>query len=192
MILASCSHSQLDSEFDMLTLRKESEEMASSIKWEQEIESSVLLKKITGADGLVKSLAANPQFIFASGAESEYEPVYPQIAGFASLDMTLCPDSARRLLDEFCSLIASGKNAEHCMAGGCLYSLVLFKYDLTSLGYSTFSSYILGEPFVSPEIIQCPVRFLTKDDFNLDVCLYLKEDSPGFYKVHNIALKGEL
>ncbi len=192
LFFSSCSHNSLDSEFEMYTLRKESEELGASIKWEQEIESSVMNSRLIGADGIVKSLAGNPQYIFASGAEDEYDPIYPMIEGFASLDMRNCPEAARRTLDEFCTAIASAKNAEYYMAQGCMYSLVLFKYDLGNLGYSTFSSYILGEPFVSQEIMQCPVRFLTKDDFTLDVLLYLKEDSSGLYKIHNIALKGEL
>ena len=191
-IFASCSHNSSYSDFDMNTLRKESDKLSSEIKWEQDIESSILLKKISGADGFVKSLAGNPQFVFASGAEAEYDPIYPQIDGFASLDLSNCPEAAKRVLDEFCNATAAARNAESCMASGCMYSLVLFKYDLKNLGYSTFDSYILGEPFVSPEILQCPVRFLKGQDIMLDVLLYLKEDSPGFYKIHNIALKGEI
>ena len=191
-ILASCSHNSSESDFDMNTLRKESDQLSSEIKWEQDIESSILLKKISGADGFVKSLAGNPQFVFASGAEADYEPIYPQIEGFASLDMSNCPEAAKRILDDFCNSTASARNTESYMASGCMYSLVLFKYDLKNLGYTTFDSYILGEPFVSPEILQCPVRFIKGDDVILDVLIYLKEDSPGFYKIHNIALKGEI
>ena len=192
VFFASCSHGSLDTDFEMYTLRKESDDLNSSIKWEHEIESSILLQKISGADGLVKSLAGSPQYVFASGAEDDYDPIYPQIVGFATLDMRNCPEEAKNVLDGFCTAIASSRNAESFMAQGCMYSLVLFKYDLGSLGYSTFNSYILGEPFVSPEILQCPVRFLKGEDFTLDVLIYLKEDSPGFYKIHNIALKGEV
>lgn len=176
----------------MNTLRKESDQLNSEIKWEQDIESSILLKKVSGADGFVKSLAGNPQYVFASGAEADYEPIYPLIDGFASLDISNCPEAAKRVLDDFCNSTASARNADSYMASGCMYSLVLFKYDLSSLGYSTFDSYILGEPFVSPEILQCPVRFLKGDDVVVDVLIYLKEDSPGFYMIHNIALKGEV
>ena len=192
LFFSSCSHNSLDSEFEMYTLRKESEELGASIKWEQEIESSVLNSRLIGADGIVKSLAGNPQYIFASGAEEDYAPVYPQIRGFASLDMTNYPEGAKKVLNDFCSSIAAGNNAESYMAQGCMYTLVLFKYDLSGLGYSRFSSYILGEPFVSPEILQCPVRFLDKDNMSLDVLIYLKEDMIGTYRIHNIALKGEL
>ena len=141
------------------TLRYTADVIVNNTQWTAELETKVLTTPVNGADGIEKSITAAPDNVFASGSEELYEPLYPEIPGFSRLNTSSLDVGALQLLDGFCSAITANSDADNFMAKGDLYSLVLFLYDLDETNGPLFKSYILGEPFKSDEIFQCPVRF---------------------------------
>ena len=176
LTLISCTQPSNVGVYDGLDLRSQAQELESSVHWAQELESSVLTETVGGADGIIKSISSDSSIIFASGKEKEYEPVYPEIEGFSILNTSMLPETARIVLENFCNAIINGTSADACFARNSIYVLVVFRYDLAKYNAGKFSEYILGEPFSSPTIIQCPVRFLKKDGTPMDFAVYLKPD----------------
>lgn len=142
-----------------LTLRVTADAIDDRTEWSAELEANRLTEKVTGADGIQNGVVAKPENVFASGNESAYKPVYPEIPGFGSLDISALDSGARNTLDGFCTAITKGVDADSFMANGQLYSLVLFLYDLNQNDNAAFGSYIIGEPFDADGVLECPVRF---------------------------------
>ncbi|MBR6193570.1 MAG: hypothetical protein IKQ66_05355 [Treponema sp.] len=157
-----------------VTLRQTIGQIAQRTYWTHDVDGSILSSKIVGADGVSQMFTASPSCIFASGAESLYPPVYPDIEGFAVLNTSGLNSSAMANLSGFCNAIVEKKSADTFMDRDSIYSLVIFNYDINREG-KKFTSFILGEPSNSGPIIQCPVRFLEKDGFQ-DVFVYLSPD----------------
>ena len=188
----SCSNNTAVNEEAFETLRTEAQSLEDSMKWTIELEPDTLKQRVSGADGMDRSLVASGTFVFASGAESEYPRIYPKIEGFANLDVSKYEDSDLTLVKGFCRAVTAGEDADAFINKDSLYTLVLFRYDLlTYYGNSKppFTSYLIGEPFINENVYQCPVRFLQKSGKGLDVCLYL--DSSGkSRKISQIVING--
>lgn len=158
--ITSCSNPNAGNETDGTnTLRNTADSISTNTKWTAELEAKRLTAIVNGADGMEKSITAAPDNVFASGNEKAYEPLYPEIPGFARLNTTLLDEGALQLIDSFCTAITARTDADTFMAKGSLYSLVLFLYDLDEKNGPVFKSYVLGEPFKNDDIFQCPIRF---------------------------------
>lgn len=215
----SCTNpNTTDTELTELNLRSTAKSYSSKTTWTNEIEGEKLTAKVPAADGIETSLSASPQNIFASGNESSYSPVYPEITDFATLDTSSLDSGALSTLDGFCNSITNNKDAVPFIAKDQLYTLVIFLYDFKSEEKPLFSSYVLGKPFIGDdETIECPARFYYNKellptppaadkekkaetvekskgsayDNSLDVNLYLiKEEST--WKINQISYKGNL
>jgi len=150
------------------TLRATAEIIEKETVWSDELEGTVLTQKTTGADGIDKSIEANPYCIFASGSETSYKPVHPEIVGFAKLDTSLLDKDAAATVESFCDAIVKGDDADAYMKKESMYSLVIFLYDLSQNKTDSFSSYVIGEPFDNDGILQCPVRLYYKQEESHD------------------------
>lgn len=151
------------------TLRYTADKLDKTTTWTSELEGDRLTKKVESADGIDKTVEVDPSMIFASGNEQAYQPIYPAIPDFAVLNTSTLDESAITLLDGFCTAITKNVDADSFMAKNHLYSLVLFQYDLNQGDKPLFSSYVIGEPFVTENAIQCPIRFYYDDSQKLAV-----------------------
>ena len=186
----SCTQNTVSASEGYETLKEEAVQKESLLTWTQELEGTILTEKIQGADGLEKSLASSGSNIFASGSEAEYPPIYPQIEGFSSLDISAMEDSVRTLLKGFCNSIISKSDSDSFFKKDSLYTLVLFRYDLSfqyNTSYPAFKGFILGEPFINENVYQCPIRFTEKSGKHTDVCAYLEKEG-GVYKISALTI----
>ncbi len=180
----SCSVEKVEfQDEEIVTLRKTISQVSDKIYWTQELDSSILESRVNGADGISKSMTADPSNIFASGAESFYEPVYPAFEDFALLDTSSLVEVARNNLAGFCNSVVEKRPADSYMDPNEMYALVIFNYDVNREG-KKFTGYVLGEPFETDSLLQCPVRFFEKGGAFQDVLVYL--NSKKEYKVSAI------
>ena len=172
----SCSAGiEIYQDYTDVTLRQTIGQIAQKIYWTPDIDGSILSSKVSGADGIAAAMVPNPSNIFASGAEQLYEPVYPDIAGFALLNTSSLGEAALANLKGFCNAVVEKKSADSFMDSESIYALVIFNYDINREN-KKFSSYILGEPFNNGPVIQCPVRFMEEDGGFQDSMVYLSPD----------------
>jgi hypothetical protein len=205
MVFTGCSNPNVGMvEGDSGTLRATADILDTKTEWTEELEKARLTKTNTSVDGIDQSVDSSPMNIFASGNEGSYAPIYPSIPDFSVLNYSSLDPNALSVIDGFCTAITKNVDADSYMQDGHLYSLVLFLYDLDMRGEPLFKSYILGEPFISDDGIECPVRFYYENkkipadyirapekvgsayDPSLDINLYLvKQDS--VWKIDQIA-----
>ncbi|MBQ1832469.1 MAG: hypothetical protein II114_01705 [Treponema sp.] len=174
--LFSCSISEeYYQEYNVDTIRKTVMQISEKTYWTRDIDGSILSGSTFGAEGISRSITANPMNAFASGAEDLYEPVYPSLKNFPVLNTSALNDAARSNLTGFCNAVVERKSADYFMDPSSIYSLVIFNYDMNR-EKARFSSFVLGEPFISDTIVQCPVRFFQKDGAYKDVSVYLSPE----------------
>lgn len=166
-----------------ITLKNVTEKISSNIRWTKELDSSVVAERIIGAEGIDSSVLVSPSNVFASGAEEEFAPVYPRLPDFALLNTSMLNDSARQVLEGFCNSIISKSPADSYMDSSSIYSLVLFNYDMNREG-KKFLRYVLGEPMDLGTLVECPVRFIEKDNGFQDALFYLNSEKS--YKISAI------
>lgn len=128
----SCSNIQQEKrlEDEPQSLRMLTADMAKKTPWTDELEGNRLTTEVGLAPGIARNVSLSPLSILAGGEESEIFPVYPFLKDFGSLDTTLLSDEVAAVLDTFCDMISSGKNADSLIASGCLYQLALFVRDM--------------------------------------------------------------
>lgn len=173
----SCSQPVGTMEFTAETLRTNARSMEKNTKWAQDLDSSMITNAYTDADGISKSIYITPEIIYASKSPEYSTPVYPYLSGFTYLDTSALTENQKSTLDSFCNAIITKSNADSYMAPSSLYTLVLFRYDISTRKDLVLSEYVLGQPFVTDELIQCPVRFLDNKGRPLDVSIYLNPSS---------------
>ena len=125
-------------------------------------------------------MVLSPLAVIAGSAESSVQPLYPQLAGLGSLDLSSFPPPALAVLENFCTAFTSGATTTSFMTADSKYLLALFYHDveqllapLKSTGAQTekaapeeaaeeaadFTSWRCGRPFVSADFLQVPVQF---------------------------------
>ncbi len=173
-IFVSCSNVTFgNGVYDQVTLRASTEELDLKTEWTQLLEATRLTDNIEKADGLSDKLDASISIVFASGKEENYNPVYPCVEGFSVIDTSLLSDEAKSIVNGFCMAVIKNEGMETYMAKKSLYSLLIFLYDIESQKSMEntrgplFSDYLLGQPFDSDEIIQCPVRFFYTENYSV-------------------------
>lgn len=179
----SCSNEQSVWTFDTDTLRTEASTLEEHTPWTGELESSLLSGKLSSStEGISKNITLSPALIFASGAEDSYTPIYPALEGFATLNTSLLPQEALATLDGFCKALINDAVDESFLARDALFEYVLFAYDMKKHldATSALKKYILGEPFVSEDFIQCPVRFYRQNERTMDIVVYMTAHEGGW------------
>lgn len=79
----SCSNpAQVSSVRTAETLRTVSDSMAQNVVWSEELQGDFLKQKITGADGVSKSVKTTPYSAAVSSDRQKYPPLPPYIRGF--------------------------------------------------------------------------------------------------------------
>ena len=178
-------------EDDAQTLRAVAQAMAESVPWTDELESDRLTATASVADGIDRHVSLSPLSFLAGSAARHTPPVYPFLDDFGSLDTTLIVPDVKTVLDGFCGAVCRAENADSFMARGCLYQLALFyrdgdlalpemspdaETDEKKPAFSFFDTYFYGQPYVTGETYEIPVRFVGKKR-SMDVLVFLlKED----------------
>ncbi len=199
VIFSSCSGKTQFYYKDNSSLKKESQDLESSVQWKTELEGDILSKKVEGCDGIASSVEVGPSNIFASGAENEYVLVYPRMEGLGLLDTSIFDGDAKSVVDGFCQALIDNESMESFIKRDNMYTLVMFLYDLESrLGKNvSVNRFMIGEPFRNLNMCMCPVRFFRtesnseyfkKTDSYFDVVIYLLKDD-STYKINQIELE---
>lgn len=183
MIFFSCNNNvpiDLSSGSDE-TLRQAALRREQSLMWAREIESVRLTRDITTSPVISKNVKFSPE-VFAVSSD-DYQPVYPGLEGFGSLDTSEITQELSVFLEKVAASIASWPLDSKYMEKDSLFSLILFKSDVEKSwknefgnsfpeGDRVFDSLIFGEPFVESEAVLVPVRFFHKKNY-LDLELYI-------------------
>ncbi len=193
----SCSHKRDAASADKTaTLMDKAVLLEGAIKWSAPVHGSFgevqqPVRKFPPANFAGNPLAVTlwAENIF-SGSEQDV-PAYPYLPGFANLDISSYTEAQRACVQGFCTAIENNTSADGFMLSGYVYALVLFKYNVGQFGkrIADIESHILGQPFITGDVCQCPVRFVFKDKSHLDAFLYLVKSSAD-WKIHQIELKG--
>lgn len=173
---------------DQDSLKKISSDKEDSINWTGELEKKKLTYKIDRFSLISDSLPLNPEVFMAFEAGNPQFPVYPQLEGIGSLDISDLDKSAASVINNFCSSFFSQKqeNCETMMNEGCLFALVLFNYDVGKIGFGTdTATWIFGKPFIAEEVFQVPVRFYNKNG-TCDVMFFMANSSKNNNQVWKI------
>jgi hypothetical protein len=114
--------------------------------------------------------------IFASRTQTQ--TVYPELAGFGSLDTSLLSEHEMRVLTPFCAAIvaADKTQASTFMNAANTFLLTVFFDDVR--GAAFLQNYIIGRPDIRGNIWQIPVRFFLKGA-HLDMRIFLNQGSQG-------------
>lgn len=193
LAFSACSDLQQGkrSEDDAQTLRALAQTMAEAVPWTDELESDRLTATVSVADGVDRHVSLSPLSFLAGSAARKVPLVYPFLEGFGSLDTTLIVPDVKTVLDGFCGAVCRAEDADSFMARGCLYQLALFyrdgdlalpetspdaESDEEKPAFSFFDTYFYGQPYVTGETYEVPVRFVGKKR-SMDVLVFLlKED----------------
>ena len=192
------------------TIKKSVKEKSQDITWTQELEADRLSTRITRS---AMELGPDVQYtrdIFKI-SKSNQNPVYPDLNDFGSLDTRNLRPAVKEKLNNFCksfSLI-DHSGADSHFSRKYIFNYVFFKNDLET-GWKTnfgkeypqksaksdkseksekteepviFTKWIIGEPFISSEIMQIPVRFYATCGI-IDVTVYLNSSGNNeFYQI---------
>lgn len=181
-------------EDDGQTLRALAQAMAESVPWTDELESDRLTATISVTDGIDRRVSLSPLSFLAGTGARNAPPVYPFLEDFGSLDTTHIEPAVRTVLDGFCGAVCRAESADSFMAQGCLYQLALFyrdgglalpetspdaEADEKKPAFSFFDTYFYGQPYVTGETYEVPVRFAGKKR-SMDVLVFLLKESDAW------------
>lgn len=196
LAISACSDLQQGkrSEDDAQTLRALAQTMAEAVPWTDELESDRLTATVSVADGVDRHVSLSPLSFLAGSAARHTPPVYPFLEDFGSLDTTLIVPDVKTVLDGFCGAVCRAENADSFMARGCLYQLALFyrdgdlalpetspdaESDEKKPAFSFFDTYFYGQPYVTGETYEVPVRFVGKKR-SMDVLVFLLKEADAW------------
>ncbi|MDE7228441.1 MAG: hypothetical protein K2N31_08985 [Treponemataceae bacterium] len=196
LAVSACSDLQQGkrAEDDAQTLRALAQAMAESVPWTDELERDRLTATVSVADGVDRHVLLSPLSFLAGAAARKVPPVYPFLEGFGSLDTTLIVPDVKTVLDGFCDAVCRAENADSFMARGCLYQLALFYRDGDLVlpesspdadsdekkpAFSFFDTYFYGQPYVTGETYEVPVRFVGEKR-SMDVLVFLLKEGDAW------------
>lgn len=164
--------------------------------WTTEIESHRLSKSIKTSSSVSTSIKLTPEIVALADTKAS---IYPVLEGFASLDTSLISKELFDFLTSTCKSINEWKLSELKMDDECEFSKVLFKYDVEENWLKINSSkfpigneiklynrWLFGEPFVTEDDIQVPVRFINKNS-SMDLLIYINQKSG--YKIEQLVIQ---
>ena len=193
ILFYSCSNSSSNLQDEYITLQSTAENFLESTDWTDEIEGNILTQVVENKFNYEKTIKVSPEVI--SVCMEDNKPLYPSVNDFSSLDLSLFTLQQKNTVEEFCQCIVDGKAAENFMANSHVYALTLFLYDvqdITGMNYfasgdeeKIFTGFLIGEPFVNENLVECPVRFFYTNGYeednysspSLDVLLFLSKNS---------------
>ena len=188
-LFTGCSSHQVQNFNEEGSLKIAAENFDSKTNWTSQLEELRLGENIPEPDG-VATQDVTAQMIFASGKESLYPEIYPELPGFSLLDTSALDEASRSCVEGFANALIASENAENFIAEDKMYTLVIFYEDtgLKSSSKNKFEKYILGQPFLTEEVFECPVRFIKADKTYIDVNLYL-ENKNSTCKINQISIR---
>jgi len=158
------------------TIQNEVEKKVNTLEWTTEIEKTLLKKKVDKSDFVSDSLPLSPSVMTCIASDSIVVPIFPELEGFANLDISDIAEDSKKVIDSFCLSVINNTIDETLFEKENLYTLVLFLYDVQN--YSPMLSYRIGKPFISDSVFQVPVRFCSKKE-TMDVFVYLVQNEEG-------------
>lgn len=167
------------------TLRSSVDAYDEKIEWTENLE-----EKEASGTGQPEKMAANVKSSVQSVILSyeNKESSYPYIEGFASLYLGNAEEECISAVRKFAeNLVADGENIS-LMASGREYELSVFLYNYRNvLSGQESSDFILGNPFISDEQVQFPVRVYFKSSItnyelkpHVDFFVYLSKGESGW------------
>ncbi|MGN0739196.1 MAG: hypothetical protein ACI4LX_03390 [Treponema sp.] len=146
-----------------------------TVQWTQELEKNRLSQKIDSIEYVNQFLKLNPPTMTAFEAGMSRPIVYPELDGFASLDISDVDANIIFLINNFCRNLAKETECDSFMNSESVFSLALFLYDAKNYGFSFKNTkWLIGKAFVLENGFEVPVRFVNENK-KLDVHFYLKD-----------------
>lgn len=184
LISVSCSNTPnaklLFSEDD--TLRTVIVNKENTINWSKPLEDGRLQKRIDIMDNIVTSIKLNPDVMNAF--TNTCDPVYPYIENFATLNLNNLSQSNRYVIQKLFEIMNTNlyEADTELINPKYLFNYVFFISDIESVykqafgaeypKSNAFSSYLIGEPFVTQQISQVPVRLYCEKG-SIDICVII-------------------
>ena len=177
-------------------LREKIQNKESSVNWTKPLEENRLSESIDKNDKLTSSVKVNPEIMMI--LKSDFPPVYPYIENFESLDISELKPAWKGIVKKLFEVFNTDLNKlpENMIDNKYIFNYVFFVYDLKEQWKenfkeefkteNAFSSYIIGKPFISDDIVQIPVR-LTSEKGKVTIMVYLWND--GKYLINQIEIK---
>ena len=177
-------------------MREAIQNKESSVNWTKPLEENRLSEPIDKNDKLTSSVKVNPEIMMV--LKSDFPPVYPYIENFESLDtremLPIWKDIIKKLFEVLNTDV--NKLPENMIDNKYIFNYVFFIYDLKTQwkesfkedfkSEKAFSSYIIGKPFISDDIVQIPVR-LAAEKGTVSLMVYIRND--GKYLINQIEIK---
>lgn len=182
----SCASHTSEDNSSGVTLKSTASKLDSSTEWTASIESDLLSQSYRETKGVSSKIDASIDFLPASKAFDEGKRIFPEITGAYSLDTGDMPEKCHALLNDFLKAFEKGEGLESFVEGGCVYSIVMFKYDFDRLyGDAKVLWHAIGEPFCGEGYYQCPVRLFFESEKNYDgehadAMIFVRDCDSGF------------
>lgn len=145
----------------------------SELQWTLELEKNRLSERITTIEYINQNNRLTPGTLMAFEAGNERPPLYPELKGFGSLDISDIDPSAVSIINKFCFSLINNEDCEVLFDDDSIFSLVLFTHDIRNYDLSKNWWYI-GKSYFEGGAIEVPVRLTNGQSF-LDFKVYLKE-----------------
>lgn len=173
--LSGCRNFNADSNNgENISLQKSVKNHEENVSWTRELEKGRLTQKIDSNDFVKNSLKLNPQTMIALEASKSKFPVYPEVEGFASLDISDLDSEVVEKINLFFLSYLKQKPCDSFMEENSIYSLVLFNYDFGKLNFTkSLTDWYIGKPFLLENMLEVPVRIFDKEKI-CDVKFYFK------------------
>lgn len=148
-----------------------------TVQWTQELEKNRLSQKIDSIEYINQFLRLNPPTMTAFEAGMSRTVIYPELDGFASLDISDVDANIISLINSFCKSLANETECDSFMNSESIFSLALFLYDAENYGFDFKNTkWLIGKAFVLENAFEIPVRFVNMNK-KLDVHFYVKDIS---------------
>ncbi|MBB5218523.1 hypothetical protein DYE49_04690 [Treponema rectale] len=176
----SCSSPESQFDREKQTLRSTADEYDGKIEWTENLEEKDLSKP-GQPEKMAANVKASVQSVILSSEKTE--TVYPCIEGFASLYLGNAEPECISIVRKFTENLINDSENISLMFSGREYELAVFLYNYRNiLSDQKASEVILGNPFVSEDQVQFPVRVYLKSSItnyelkpHIDFFVYLSK-----------------
>lgn len=189
LMFTGCSNASQSQNFvvDSDNLKAEVLSRTQNLQWTKEIEKSRLTQKINSDELYSDNLDISPSLMIAVDGGISTNPVYPEIDGFGSLDISDTDPGVINLIDRFCVAYKKGESCDSFMETNSIYSLSLFLFDAGEEDFSvTGMDWVIGKAFLADNAIEVPVRMFNKQKF-IDVNFFMKQGEEN-YKIIDLEI----
>ena len=160
-ISCEASYLRLDKSSD--TLKSLSNQIEENSDWTDEIEKDILSAPKVNNSLNSRSRITTESLIF-SKTELNIDPVYPSLSKIGLLNQSNLTEEQLNKIKSTCDSFISKDNIAANFDVNNLYVYKIFEYKLNKKINEMFElkKYIIGEAFVSEDVIQIPVKFFYK------------------------------